>query len=75
VAKHRRSCSAASSAHKRGRTVYPHAAQTRQEVENAFSSAQVAPISSVRRGPRHSIEEQAPPQQEEEGANLGDIQC
>lgn len=36
---------------------YIRARKQRQEVENAFS-AQVAPISSVRRVPRHSMEEQ-----------------
>jgi hypothetical protein len=36
---------------------YIRARRQRQEVENAFS-AQAAPISSVRRVPRHSMEEQ-----------------
>ncbi len=38
---------------------YVHGRKQRQEVENAFSSAQAPPISSVRRVPRHSMEEQA----------------
>jgi hypothetical protein len=37
---------------------YIRARRQRQEVENAFSAQVVAPISSVRRVPRHSMEEQ-----------------
>jgi hypothetical protein len=37
---------------------YIRARRQRQEVENAFSAQVVAPISSVRRVPRHAMEEQ-----------------
>jgi hypothetical protein len=37
---------------------YIRARRQRQEVENAFSAHVVAPISSVRRVPRHAMEEQ-----------------